>query len=123
MQGPRPSLVGLVARWGAGSPGARVRGASGVPRPACPPSPPRRAVTLQFWSRFATPIQDVEEKNLPVFMERSAPIKVERTLAAVDYGQLVEKITTAFASAEATTTVPARKSAEKAPYLQNPLLR
>jgi ABC-type glycerol-3-phosphate transport system substrate-binding protein len=58
----------------------------------------RRAVTLQYWSRFAAPIQEVEEKHLPVFMEKHAPITVERTLASTNYDQLVEKITTAFAS-------------------------
>ncbi|MDQ3702167.1 MAG: extracellular solute-binding protein, partial [Chloroflexota bacterium] len=98
MQRTRRRLVGVVARWGAGATGATALGACGVPASGAPPATARRAVTLQFWSRFPAPIQDVEEKNLPVFMERSAPIKVERTLAAVDYGQLVEKITTAFAS-------------------------
>jgi multiple sugar transport system substrate-binding protein len=58
----------------------------------------RRAVTLQYWSRFAAPIQDVEEKHLPIFQERFAPIRVERTLASTDYAKLVEKVTTAFAS-------------------------
>lgn len=58
----------------------------------------RMAVTLQYWSRFGPPIQDVEEKYLPIFMEKYAPIKVERTLASTNYGQLVEKVTTAFAS-------------------------
>lgn len=58
----------------------------------------RKSVTLQYWSRFATPIQEVEEKFLPVFQEKYAPVKVERTLASTDYGKLVEKITTAFAS-------------------------
>jgi multiple sugar transport system substrate-binding protein len=58
----------------------------------------RPAVTLQYWSRFAAPIQEVEEKYLPIFMEKHAPITVERTLASTNYDQLVEKITTAFAS-------------------------
>jgi len=40
----------------------------------------------------------VEEKFLPVFMEKYAPIKVERTLVTTDYNLLVERITTAFAS-------------------------
>jgi multiple sugar transport system substrate-binding protein len=61
----------------------------------------KRPVTLQFWSRFAAPIQDVEEKNLPRFMEKQPHIKVERTLASTDYRLLVEKITTAFASGSA----------------------
>lgn len=62
------------------------------------PAPARRPVTLQFWSRFASPIQEVEEQNLPRFMEQFAPIKVERTLASTNYATLVEKITTAFAA-------------------------
>ncbi|CAA9250992.1 MAG: hypothetical protein AVDCRST_MAG77-2164 [uncultured Chloroflexi bacterium] len=61
-------------------------------------NPTRKAVTLQYWSRFAAPIGDVEEKYLPVFQEKYAPIKVERTLVTTDYNLLVEKITTAFAS-------------------------
>jgi multiple sugar transport system substrate-binding protein len=78
--------AGLLAACG-GSEGAGGGGAGKA----------RRAVTLQYWSRFAAPIQDVEEKYLPVFQEKFAPIKVERSLASTDYGQLVEKITTAFA--------------------------
>jgi multiple sugar transport system substrate-binding protein len=61
----------------------------------------RRAVTLQYWSRFAAPIEDVELKFLPRFEEQYAPIKVERTLASTDYAKLVEKVTTAFASSTA----------------------
>ena len=58
----------------------------------------RRPVTIQYWSRFGPPIEGVEQKFLPVFEEKYAPYKVERTLASTNYGTLVEKVTTAFAS-------------------------
>ncbi|MGH2355441.1 MAG: extracellular solute-binding protein [Chloroflexota bacterium] len=58
----------------------------------------RPAVTLEYWSRFGPPIQDVEEQRLPVFMEQFAPIKVERTTITGGAAQLAPKLTTAFAS-------------------------
>ena len=67
------------------------------------PRAERRPVTLQYWSRFTgtNPIQAFEEQHLPVFMEKLAPIKVERTGISGSYDDLLEKVTTAFASGTA----------------------
>ncbi|HEV2121791.1 MAG TPA: extracellular solute-binding protein, partial [Chloroflexota bacterium] len=66
-----------------------------------PQAATRKAVTLQYWSRFGAPIQDVEEKGLSAFDEKFAPIKVERTAVTGSYDNLLEKITTSFASGSA----------------------
>jgi multiple sugar transport system substrate-binding protein len=62
----------------------------------------RRPVTLQYWSRWPSgPQNEVEERAIPVFNERYAPIQVERTGIPGSYDDLLEKITTAFVSGTA----------------------
>src|SRR5438105_3459917 len=90
------NLAGAVGAAGSVLVTAACAGAAGTR--ASGGTPARKPVTLQYWSRFAAPIQDVEEKYLPIFNEKYAPIKVERSLPTTDYNQLVEKVTTAFAS-------------------------
>jgi multiple sugar transport system substrate-binding protein len=87
--------MGLLAAAAGGLVGSACGGAAGGTPPG---GAARKPVTLQYWSRFAAPIQDVEVKYLPVFMEKYAPITVERTVPTTDYNLLVEKTTTAFAS-------------------------
>lgn len=94
----RRRMGALVAATGASATAPAAVACGAAPGGSAGGSPVRKAITLQYWSRFAAPIQDVEEKHLPIFMERYAPVKVERTLASTNYEQLVEKITTAFAS-------------------------
>ena len=88
-----------LGRAGATTIGATVLAACGAPDgTGGGGAKTRKPVTLQYWSRFAAPIEGVEERYLPVFQEQHAPYRVERTLASTDYGKLVEKVTTAFAS-------------------------
>ena len=88
-----------LGRAGATTLGATVLAACGAPDgTGGGGAKTRKPVTLQYWSRFAAPIEGVEERYLPVFQEQHAPYRVERTLASTDYGKLVEKVTTAFAS-------------------------
>lgn len=86
--GESVAAAGLLAACGGLlQPGGRASGTT-----------PRKAVTLEYWSRFGVPIQAVEEKNLPLFMQKFAPIQVERTTITGGSTGLIEKITTAFAS-------------------------
>jgi ABC-type glycerol-3-phosphate transport system substrate-binding protein len=66
------------------------------------PGGTRRAVTLQFLSRFGgtNPIEAVEIKDLPRYMQQAAPISVERNVIA-DYNTLLDKLTVGFASGTA----------------------
>jgi ABC-type glycerol-3-phosphate transport system substrate-binding protein len=76
----------LAAACGAGS--GQEQGAAGA----------RKPVTLQYWSRFGGVQEELENKHLPVFTERFAPYKVERTLVSTVYQELIQKITVAFAA-------------------------
>ncbi|HEX2184760.1 MAG TPA: extracellular solute-binding protein [Chloroflexota bacterium] len=96
--GTRRALLG-TASGAAGMAGAALLGAC---RGGDAPVATRRAVTLQYWSRWPSgPQHEVEERNLPRFMEQFAPIKVERTGIPGSYDDLPEKVTTAFASGTA----------------------
>lgn len=88
-------------RWAGGAAGATLLAACGMPGGGGQATT-RRDVTLEYWSRWPSgPIQDVEESGLRTFMEKLAPIKVERTGVTGSYDNLLEKITTAFASGTA----------------------
>jgi ABC-type glycerol-3-phosphate transport system substrate-binding protein len=76
----------LAAACGAGASGGQPSAAT------------RKPVTLQYWSRFGGVQEELENKQLPVFMEKLAPYKVERTLASTVYAELIQKITVAMAS-------------------------
>jgi multiple sugar transport system substrate-binding protein len=94
----RKVMVG-AAWWAGGWAGAGALAACGVGAGGTQPPAARKAVTVQFWSRFGSsdPIEPVELKDLPVYMQQSAPIKVDRNVIA-DYNTLIDKLTVAFAS-------------------------
>jgi multiple sugar transport system substrate-binding protein len=87
--------------WGAAGAGS-VLAACGTAdgRPAS--SPTKRPATVQYWARYAGAIGEVEERSLPAFKARFPHLTVERTfVGAGSYDNLLEKVTTAFASGTA----------------------
>jgi ABC-type glycerol-3-phosphate transport system substrate-binding protein len=91
--------AGATRRRYLGAPAAAVAAgalaACGESSAGRPGGTTRRAVTLQYFSRFGPPIEDVEVQAVAAFNERFAPTRVERTTIT---GAIEEKITTAFAS-------------------------
>jgi multiple sugar transport system substrate-binding protein len=84
---------------GAAAGGALAACGLGAPPRETAGGPARRAVTLQFWSRFGgtNPIEAVELQDLPVYAQKAAPTGVERSVIA-DYNTLLDKLTVGFAS-------------------------
>src|SRR5437762_14722 len=95
----RRKVVAGAAWWAGGWAGAGALASCGIGAGGTAPPVARKAVTVQFWSRFGSsdPIEPVELKDLPVYMQQSAPIKVDRNVTA-DYNTLIDKLTVAFAS-------------------------
>jgi len=58
----------------------------------------KRAATIQYWARYAGAIGEVEEKSVPVFKSTFPHLTVERTFVSGTYDNLLEKVTTSFAS-------------------------
>jgi multiple sugar transport system substrate-binding protein len=59
----------------------------------------KKPATIQYWARYAGAIGEVEEKSLPVFKTKFPHLTVERTfIGAGSYDNLLEKVTTSFAS-------------------------
>ena len=77
--------MGVIAACGAGN-GAPARGE-------------RRAVTVQYWSRWggANNTDKVDVARLPEFDQKMAPTKVERTPWVGDHTAFLQKMTVAFA--------------------------
>jgi ABC-type glycerol-3-phosphate transport system substrate-binding protein len=102
MNRTRRGLAELTAAAMAGSVLAAC-GAAGAGGGGGPANPARKAVTLQYWSRWGTNNRanletgELEEKSLPVFMERHAPVRVERTVIA-NHDELLQKLTVGFVS-------------------------
>jgi multiple sugar transport system substrate-binding protein len=81
----------------AGASGALV--ACGVAAGDATSSATKRPATIQYWARYAGAIGDVEEKSIPVFKSKFPHITVERLfVGAGSYDNLLEKVTTSFAS-------------------------
>lgn len=59
----------------------------------------RRAVTVQYWSRWggANATDAVDTKRMPLFDEKYAPTKVERTPFVGNHTEFLQKMTVAFA--------------------------
>ena len=68
--------------------GGQTGGGTAVKRPA----------TVQYWARYAGAIGEVEEKSIPVFKSTFPHLTVERTFVSGTYDNLLEKVTTSFAS-------------------------
>jgi multiple sugar transport system substrate-binding protein len=58
----------------------------------------KRPATVQYWARYAGAIGAVEEKSILVFSSRFPHITVERSVITGSYDNLLEKVTTSFAS-------------------------
>lgn len=88
----------LVAAAGTASAGATAFLAACGSEQAAPRGE-RRAVTVQYWSRWggANATDPVDTKRMPVFNDKNAPTKVERTPFVGDHTQFLEKMTVAFA--------------------------
>ncbi|MBI3971212.1 MAG: extracellular solute-binding protein [Chloroflexi bacterium] len=92
----------LAAACGAGRGGSTGTAGSGAEAPKAG----RKAVTLQYWSRMGAGASrpyvetgEFEDQRLPVFMEKHAPVKVERTIIS-NHGELLQKLTVGFVSGQ-----------------------
>jgi ABC-type glycerol-3-phosphate transport system substrate-binding protein len=84
---------------GAGAVGGSALAACGAGEGAGAPRGERRAVTVEYWSRWggANKTDPVDTQRLPQFDERNAPTKVLRTPFVGDHTQFLQKTTVAFA--------------------------
>ncbi|MDQ3702008.1 MAG: extracellular solute-binding protein [Chloroflexota bacterium] len=81
-------LLAACGQNGGGGPGSASGGA-------------KKPATLQYWARYAGALGEVEEKSLPVFKSTFPHITVERAVITGSYDNLLEKVTTSFASGSA----------------------
>ncbi len=58
----------------------------------------KKPATVQYWARYAGAIGEVEEKSIPFFKGKFPHITVEKTVITGSYDNLLEKVTTSFAS-------------------------
>jgi ABC-type glycerol-3-phosphate transport system substrate-binding protein len=56
-----------------------------APSVGAKPAPAHPAVTIEYWSRFGSPGEEVENKRVAEFTAANAPTKVVRTLMNSDY--------------------------------------
>jgi ABC-type glycerol-3-phosphate transport system substrate-binding protein len=82
--------------------GGGVLAACGIGGEAQPRKRERKAVTLEYWSRFGGTgsngeMGEFEDKRLTTFHEQYAPIKVTRTVNA-NHAELLDKLTVAWVS-------------------------
>jgi ABC-type glycerol-3-phosphate transport system substrate-binding protein len=96
----RRSLQGRVALAGvAGAAAAPLAAACGLAGGDGAARGGRRAVTVDYWSRWggANPTDGVDVKRLPLFNERNAPTRVERSPWVGNHTEFLQKIAVAFA--------------------------
>jgi multiple sugar transport system substrate-binding protein len=83
---------------GAGAAGALLAACGQAGQAGSGSSASKKPATIQYWARYAGAIGDVEEKAIPVFQGKFPHLSVQRTVVTGSYDNLLEKITTSFAS-------------------------